>query len=87
MPIKKSAKKHLRSSARKKSFNNSRKQAVKKAVKKTIFSIGSGKKEDAMKALREAQKALDKAVKGGTIKKNTASRKKSRLAKKIKALK
>jgi ribosomal protein S20 len=36
--------------------------------------------------MREVQRALDKAVKGKTLKKNTASRKKSRLSKLVKKL-
>jgi len=86
MPIKKSAKKHLRASARKKTFNNARKEAIKKGTKKTILLISEEKKEEAKKAFQQVQKALDKAVKKGTISKNTAARKKSRLIKKIKAI-
>lgn len=36
--------------------------------------------------MREVQSSLDKAVKGKTLKKNTAARKKSRLSKLIKKL-
>jgi small subunit ribosomal protein S20 len=87
MPIKKSAKKHARSSLHKKVFNTSKKQAIKKTVRQTNDLITSGNKNEVQKAFQKAQKALDKAVKNGTIKKNTAARKKSRLAKKIKELK
>ena len=54
-----------------------------KAVKKLFVSKT---KEGAKEALVLAYKALDKAAKKGVIKKNTASRKKSRLAKAIKKL-
>ncbi|MDD3607923.1 MAG: 30S ribosomal protein S20 [Candidatus Moranbacteria bacterium] len=87
MPLKKSAKKHARNSLRKKVFNISKKQAIKKTVRQTNDLIASGNKDEAQKAFQKAQKALDKAVKKGTIKKNTAARKKSRLVKKIKNLK
>ena len=43
--------------------------------------------EEAKKLAIAAQKALDKAAKHGTIKKNTAARKLSRLMKKVNALK
>lgn len=51
-----------------------------KSVKKLILS---GNKKEAVTALRTAQKALDKAAKMGTLTKNAASRKKSRLARAI----
>jgi len=38
------------------------------------------KKAEAQTSLSAAYKAIDKALKGGLIKKNTAARKKSRLA-------
>jgi small subunit ribosomal protein S20 len=48
--------------------------------------ISSGNRGEAEKALPEAYKALDKAAKRGVIKKNTASRKKSRLVSAIKKI-
>jgi len=47
-----------------------------KDVKKLVVA---GKKEEALKNLSAAYKAIDKAAKRGVIKKNTAARKKSRL--------
>lgn len=86
MPITRSAKKALRSSDRKRIFNVARKDRANTAVKSVKKLISGGKKKEAVAALETAQKALDKAVKGGTLNKNTASRKKSRLAKMIKKL-
>lgn len=86
MPITRSAKKALRSSDRKRIFNVARKDRANTAVKSVKRLITQGKKKEAVTALHTAQKALDKAVKGGTLNKNTASRKKSRLAKMIKKL-
>ena len=63
-----------------------RKQAVKKAVKATAYAIQKGEK-DLVKLVQEAQQALDKAAKVGALKKKTASRKLSRLMKKVNALK
>jgi ribosomal protein S20 len=45
------------------------------------------KKDEARKALSLAYKALDKAVKTGLLKANTASRKKSRLSRVVKNIK
>lgn len=73
MPITKSAKKALRASKRKRVFNIARKEALKGAIKQ----VRSSKNAD---ALSKAYQAIDKAVKRGLIKKNTASRKKSRLS-------
>ena len=81
MPIIKSAKKALRSSARKNVFNVARKEAMKESVKDVRKLAAAGQKAEATKDLATAYKAIDKAAKGGTIKKNAASRKKSRLAK------
>ncbi len=86
MPITRSAKKALRTSARKRNFNLNRKDNVNKSVKSVKKLIGANDKKKAVEALRQAQKALDKAVKGKTMHKNTASRKKSRLSKMIKKL-
>jgi len=84
MPIIKSAKKALRASARKRVFNLKRKDAMKSAVKDVKKLVADKKVKDANKSLSAAYQAIDKAVKRGVIKKNTAARKKSRLAKSIK---
>ena len=83
MPITKSAKKAIRVSSRKKAFNDNRKRAMKDVTKKFEKAI----KEDKAQAeamLPDAYKAIDKAAKRGVIKKNTAARKKSRLARLVK---
>lgn len=79
MPITKSAKKALRSSDRKRVVNIRRKKNIEVAVKDVKKLIASGKTKEATSALSSAYKALDKAAKNGFIKKNEASRKKSRL--------
>ena len=80
MPIIESAKKALRQSAKKRTTNLLRKKNIKETVKKVEKLNKDGKKDEAKKSLAEAYKAIDKAAKRGTIKKNTASRKKSRVA-------
>jgi small subunit ribosomal protein S20 len=86
MPITSSAKKALRSSKRKRLVNLVSKEKMNKTVKAVKKLFVSKTKEGAKEALVLAYKALDKAAKKGVIKKNTASRKKSRLAKAIKKL-
>ena len=83
MPIIKSAKKALRGSERKRVFNLRRKRAMKDAIKEITKLTLSGGKKEAETKLSEAYKAIDKAAKRGVIKKNNASRKKSRLSKMI----
>lgn len=84
MPIKQSAKKYLRASKKRALENLKIKKNFKEAVKKVQELVKESKSEEARKAFQLAQKTLDKAAKVGVIKKNTASRKKSRLAKMIK---
>ena len=79
MAITKSAKKALRQSKRRKVFNERRMRALRNAVR--LVRSGEGKTEANLSA---AYKAIDKAAKRGVIKKNTAARKKSQLAKLLK---
>lgn len=57
---------------------------MKELVKQFQSLISGGKKEEAKSLLSQVYKAIDKAAKRGVIKKNTASRKKSRLTKLLK---
>jgi small subunit ribosomal protein S20 len=82
MAITKNAKKAHRASLKKHVFNVRRKRALTDAVKVVKKAIVTDTKE-AEKSLAAAYQAIDKAAKGGVIKKNAASRKKSRLAKAI----
>ncbi len=84
MAIIKSAKKAIRSDAKKAVFNLRRKRAIKLVEKDITKSLADGKVEEAKKALGNYYKKLDKAAKMGTLKKNTASRKKSRMSKRVK---
>jgi small subunit ribosomal protein S20 len=86
MPITKSAKKALRGSAKKAVFNVRRRKNMNDVVKQVKKLIASKKKDEAAKLLPKAFQAIDKAAKGNTIKKNSASRKKSRMAQAIKKI-
>ena len=87
MAITSSAKKAIRSSAKKHVFNLRRKGAlydVNKALTKALVAKDIAEAE---KLLPSAYAAIDKACKCGVIKSNTADRKKSRLAAAIKRAK
>ncbi|MEK7480855.1 MAG: 30S ribosomal protein S20 [Patescibacteria group bacterium] len=77
MPITQSAKKALRQNKRRRARNLTRMRTYKDAIKQA-------KKTPTSESLARAYQALDKAAKTGVIKKNTASRKKSRLARHVK---
>lgn len=76
MAITKSAKKAHRASLRKRVFNTRRKRVL-------IASVKEAKKALSAESVSKAYQAIDKALKRGLIKKNTAARKKSRLVKAI----
>lgn len=84
MPITQSAKKALRGSKRKRIFNIRRKEAVSEVIKKIRKLVAEKKVAEAKAMLPAVYQALDKAAKIGYIKKNNASRKKSRIAALIK---
>lgn len=84
MPITKSAKKSLRQSKGRKKRNLQRKKKIKNLVKEIRNLVAQKKITEAKKLLPQLYQALDKAAKVKTIKKNTASRKKSRLTKLLK---
>ena len=79
----KSAKKRILTSKKKSVLNNDFKSSMKTAIKKVEKSVQDNNVEEAVKNFQLATKRIDKAQKTGIIKKNTASRQKSRLAKKV----
>jgi len=87
MAITKSAKKAIRADERKAVFNLRRKRRVKSIIKEIDKLLRDDKVVEAEKKLVEVYKAIDKAAKMDSLKKNTASRKKSRLSAKIKRAK
>lgn len=82
----KSSKKRIVIGERNRLRNQAIKSRVKTFVKKVLLAIDSKNIDDAKQALSVAYKELDKAVTKGILKKNTASRTKSRLATKVQAL-
>lgn len=86
MPIIQSAKKALRASLRKREFNSRLKNNILQNTKKLRKLIVEKKSKEAREFFVTVQKALDKAAKRGYIKKNAASRKKSRFSAMIKKI-
>lgn len=82
----KSAKKRILTTNKKNILNNEFKSSMRTAIKKCDKSIQEGNKEEAVKNLKIAVTRIDNACKKGFIKKNTANRYKSRLAKEVNAL-
>ena len=85
MPNIKSAKKRVKIIEKKTLENNMIKTGYKSAVKKCEEAIAAGNLEEAKVLFSEATKKIDQACTKGVIVKNTASRKKSSLSKKLNA--
>ncbi|MBU0546597.1 MAG: 30S ribosomal protein S20 [Patescibacteria group bacterium] len=83
MPITKSAKKALRQSKRRRTHNIQKKKTMRELIKKFKQLIAEKKKDEAKALLPQIYKVLDKAAKTNLIKKNTGSRKKSRITKMV----
>ena len=83
MPITKSAKKALRQNVTRRERNVARKETYKKEVKDFRKLLDGKKVKEAGAKLVTVFRALDKAAKTNVIKKNKASRLKSRLAQAI----
>ncbi|MCX6791400.1 MAG: 30S ribosomal protein S20, partial [Candidatus Gribaldobacteria bacterium] len=79
MAITQSAKKAQRQSLTRNARNQDRKKKVKDLVKQIRLLVSEKKATEAQKLLPQAYKILDKTAKVGTLKKNNASRRKSRL--------
>ncbi len=82
MPNIKSAKKRVRVIATKTARNKACRSDLRTAIKKANISIENAS-EDRNDIVREAIKRIDQASAKGIIHKNTASRKKSALARKL----
>ena len=81
-----SAEKADRQNARRRTRNRTIRVSARTQVKNANNVIVDGNVEDAEKATVNAISALDKAAQKGIIKKNNASRRKSRLMKKLNTL-
>jgi small subunit ribosomal protein S20 len=81
-----SAKKMTRKIAKRTAINRSRRSRMRTFLRKVEEAIASGSQTEAAAALRAAEPELMRAAQKGIVHKNTASRKVSRLASRIKAI-
>ena len=81
-----SAKKRIRQNLKARARNRARKEQIKTQTKAFTVALSSGNAGKAETELRTLVKRLDKVAAKGTIHKNTASRKRSRLTRKLNAL-
>jgi small subunit ribosomal protein S20 len=82
-----SAKKRVRQNERQKMVNRTRRSKVKSEIKKLEESLLAGNADAAQAQFKLVTKKLDQVSSTSTMHKKTASRKKSRLAKRVNALK
>lgn len=80
------ARKRIRRNDRRAEINGARMSRIRGFVKKVETAIEGGDKKSASEALRAAQPELARGVARGVMHKNTASRKMSRLSKRVAAL-
>lgn len=81
-----SAKKAVRKIEARTALNKSRRSRVRTYLRRVEEAIASGNQSDAAEALKAAQPELQRAAGKGIWHRNTASRKVSRLASRIKAM-
>jgi len=80
-----SAKKRVRQNIKARARNRYRKEQIKETVKTFTAAVTTGALDKATTALNEVARRLDKVAAKGTIHKNQASRKRSRLARRLNA--
>ena len=80
------AKKRARQNERRAEVNKGRRSRIRTFLRKVEEAIASGDQTAAEDALKSAQPELMRGVTKGIVHKNTASRKMSRLSKRVKAL-
>lgn len=82
----KSAKKAARQTVKRTERNKSRRSQMRGSVRKVEEAITAGDKAAAQAALKDAEPVLARTAQRGILHRKTASRKVSRLAKRIRAL-
>jgi len=87
MPNTRSAKKRMRQTEKRRFKNRAAKSVVKTYTRKTVQAIEAGDVAEAERQFAVMQKRVDKAAKANAIHRNKASRRKSRLQKRLNALK
>ncbi|KQM14759.1 30S ribosomal protein S20 [Novosphingobium sp. Leaf2] len=80
------ARKRIRRNDRRAEINTNRVSRIRTFIKKVETALAGGDKDAAAAALKEAQPELARGVARGVLHKNTASRKLSRLTKRVSSL-
>lgn len=80
------AKKRVRQIARRTKVNHSRRSRVRTFIRRVEEAIAGGDQSAALEALKSAQPEIMRGANKGVLHRNTASRKVSRLAHRIKAM-
>jgi small subunit ribosomal protein S20 len=80
------AKKRIRRNATRATINHSRISRIRTFIKAVESAVAAGKKTEAAEALKMMQPEIARGVARGVIHKNTASRKFSRLSKRVASL-
>jgi small subunit ribosomal protein S20 len=86
MATHKSAEKRNRQNQKRNERNRQNRATLRTAVKKALIAAKAGDKATAQSATTEAVRLLDKAVNKGLLHKNNASRRVSRLTKRVNEL-
>jgi small subunit ribosomal protein S20 len=81
-----SAKKRIRRNERRFATNHARISRIRTFIKKVETAVASGNAEEARAAFRAAQPEIHRGVTKGVLHRNTAARRISRLAARVKAL-
>ncbi len=76
-----------RQSEKRRLVNRSRKSTIRTFTKKAVAAAEAGDHDAAAKYQKVVQGLVDRASKGSTLNKNTAARRKARLAKRLNAAK
>jgi small subunit ribosomal protein S20 len=82
-----SAKKRIRQNIKRRARNRARKEAIKEQTKAYFTALASGDFKKAETELRKTVSRMDKVAAKHTIHKNTAARKRSRLTRRLNAMK
>lgn len=86
MPNIKSSIRSVKTDAELHAKNSAVKSSIRKAVRKLNEAVEAGQTEEAKNLLTNVVSGFDKAVQKGIVHKNTAARKKSRMAQKVNAM-
>ncbi|MHA7812723.1 MAG: 30S ribosomal protein S20 [Phycisphaerales bacterium] len=81
-----SAKKRIRQNVTRRARNRWRMKSMRGAIKAFETAVAQGNSDEATKAFREASKIVDRTASKGVIHANQASRRKSRMNARLKAM-